>query len=143
MRGAKGGAGRKGIDHETQPAGLWPPTRANGQVAFGVYAIEPETGSYLPIALDVLTLRGDLISDVTAFRARCAILFGFLTAVFAETLTLRSLGDRRLRVTAAAGPASLTCRALIPTANSNPSLAGCCLRDQRPLLDGFRVSGRV
>jgi hypothetical protein len=100
MRGAKGGAGRKGIDHETQPAGLWPPTRANGQVAFGVYAIEPETGSYLPIALDVLTLRGDLISDVTAFRARCAILFGFLTAVFAETLTLRSLGDRRLRVTA-------------------------------------------
>jgi hypothetical protein len=86
MRGAKGGAGRKGIDHETQPAGLWPPTRANGQVAFGVYAIEPETGSYLPIALDVLTLRGDLISDVTAFRARCAILFGFLTAVFAEVL---------------------------------------------------------
>jgi RNA polymerase sigma-70 factor, ECF subfamily len=44
------------------------PTQANGQLAFGVYAIEPEIGSYLPIALDVVTLRGDLIADVTAFR---------------------------------------------------------------------------
>jgi RNA polymerase sigma-70 factor, ECF subfamily len=44
------------------------PTRANGQPALGTYLIEPETGSYLPIALDVLTLRGDLIADVTAFR---------------------------------------------------------------------------
>src|SRR5215213_3704718 len=32
------------------------PTGANGQLAFGVYAIEPETDSYLPIALDVVTL---------------------------------------------------------------------------------------
>ena len=42
--------------------------RANGQLALGTYLIEPETGSYAPIALDVLTLRGDLIADVTAFR---------------------------------------------------------------------------
>jgi RNA polymerase sigma-70 factor (ECF subfamily) len=44
------------------------PIRANGQLAFGVYAIKPDASSYLPIALDVLTLRGDLIVDVTAFR---------------------------------------------------------------------------
>jgi RNA polymerase sigma-70 factor, ECF subfamily len=44
------------------------PARANGQPALGTYLIEPETGSYLPVALDVLTFRGDLIADVTAFR---------------------------------------------------------------------------
>ena len=44
------------------------PTQANGQLTFAVYAIEQETGSYLPIALDVVTLHGDLIADVTAFR---------------------------------------------------------------------------
>jgi RNA polymerase sigma-70 factor (ECF subfamily) len=44
------------------------PTRANGQLALGCYAIDPKTDSYLPIALDVLTLRDDLIVGVTAFR---------------------------------------------------------------------------
>jgi RNA polymerase sigma-70 factor (ECF subfamily) len=42
-------------------------TRANGQPALGVYAIQPD-GSYAPIALDVLTLRGERIAAVTAFR---------------------------------------------------------------------------
>jgi RNA polymerase sigma-70 factor, ECF subfamily len=45
------------------------PTRANGQLALGTYALDAEAGSYRPIALDVLTLRGSLISDVTAFRS--------------------------------------------------------------------------
>jgi len=44
------------------------PARANGQLALGGYLLDPDTGSYLPIALDVLTLREEEIVDVTAFR---------------------------------------------------------------------------
>ena len=44
------------------------PARANGQFALGIYLIDAEAGAYLPLALDVLTLHGDQISDVTAFR---------------------------------------------------------------------------
>jgi RNA polymerase sigma-70 factor, ECF subfamily len=44
------------------------PTRANGQLALGTYSLDPERGVYLPIALDVLTLRGTSISEVFAFR---------------------------------------------------------------------------
>jgi len=46
------------------------PTRANGQPALAFYAWDDEDGAYLPFALNVLTLRGDKISDVTAFVAR-------------------------------------------------------------------------
>ena len=46
------------------------PTRANGQLALGTYQWRPEEGSWLPIALDVLTLRGARIADVMAFRTR-------------------------------------------------------------------------
>jgi RNA polymerase sigma-70 factor, ECF subfamily len=42
-------------------------TSANGQPALGTYALS-EGGRHLPIALDVLTLRGELIADITAFR---------------------------------------------------------------------------
>jgi RNA polymerase sigma-70 factor (ECF subfamily) len=44
------------------------PARANGQLAVGVYALDPERSRYLPIALDVLTLRDRRIAAVTAFR---------------------------------------------------------------------------
>ena len=44
------------------------PTRSNGQVALGTYQLDPEHGGCLPLALDVLTLRGEEIADVTAFR---------------------------------------------------------------------------
>jgi len=44
------------------------PTRANGQLALGAYQWTPERESYLPIALDVLTLHGTRIAEVTAFR---------------------------------------------------------------------------
>jgi RNA polymerase sigma-70 factor (ECF subfamily) len=43
-------------------------THANGQPALGAYALDAAGLAYEPIALDVLTLRGDLIADVTAFR---------------------------------------------------------------------------
>ena len=46
--------------------------QANGQPALAFYAWDPDAEAYLPFALNVLSLRGDLISDVTAFIARAA-----------------------------------------------------------------------
>src|SRR3954447_24619372 len=43
---------------------------ANGQPAVAAYTWHPEAGAYLPFALDVLTLRGDRIAEVTAFIVR-------------------------------------------------------------------------
>jgi RNA polymerase sigma-70 factor, ECF subfamily len=52
-----------------RPTGLrYHSAQANGQLAVGAYALDPERGRYLPIALDVLTLRGERIADITAFR---------------------------------------------------------------------------
>ena len=48
------------------------PVRANGQPALAFYAWDPDEEAYLPFALNVLTFRGDRISDVTAFIARIA-----------------------------------------------------------------------
>jgi len=47
-------------------------THANGQPALGFYAWNAEDSRYRPFALNVLTLRGDQVSDVTAFIARSA-----------------------------------------------------------------------
>jgi RNA polymerase sigma-70 factor (ECF subfamily) len=44
------------------------PARANGQPAIGSYMWSDEAGAYLPEALDVYTLRGDRIAEVTAFK---------------------------------------------------------------------------
>jgi RNA polymerase sigma-70 factor (ECF subfamily) len=45
-------------------------TRANGQPALAFYAWDESEGAYLPFALNVLTLRGRQVSDVTAFIVR-------------------------------------------------------------------------
>jgi RNA polymerase sigma-70 factor (ECF subfamily) len=45
-------------------------TRANGQPALGFYAWDEGERAYLPFALNVLTFRGTLIAEVTAFIAR-------------------------------------------------------------------------
>jgi RNA polymerase sigma-70 factor (ECF subfamily) len=45
-------------------------TRANGQPALGFYSWDEGEEAYLPFALNVLTLRGPEITDVTAFVAR-------------------------------------------------------------------------
>jgi RNA polymerase sigma-70 factor, ECF subfamily len=45
-------------------------TTANGQPALGFYAWNAEDQGYRPFALNVLSLRGSQISDVTAFIAR-------------------------------------------------------------------------
>lgn len=46
------------------------PVRANGQPALAFYSWDEAAGAYLPFALNVLTIRDRLISDVTAFIAR-------------------------------------------------------------------------
>ena len=43
-------------------------TRANEQLAIASYKLEPSAARYRPIGIEVLTLRGDLISDITIFR---------------------------------------------------------------------------
>jgi RNA polymerase sigma-70 factor (ECF subfamily) len=50
----------------------WKPVEvhASGQVALAFYSWDDDEGAYLPFALNVLTLRGSRISDVTAFIAR-------------------------------------------------------------------------
>jgi RNA polymerase sigma-70 factor, ECF subfamily len=45
-------------------------TRANGQTALAFYSWDADQETYLPFALNVLTLRGKRISDVTAFITR-------------------------------------------------------------------------
>lgn len=50
----------------------WKPllTRANGQPTLAFYSWDPEQEAYVPFALNVLTLDGEEISDVTAFIVR-------------------------------------------------------------------------
>jgi RNA polymerase sigma-70 factor (ECF subfamily) len=45
-------------------------TRANAQPALGFYAWDDAAGGFLPFALNVLSLQGELVSDVTAFIVR-------------------------------------------------------------------------
>jgi RNA polymerase sigma-70 factor (ECF subfamily) len=43
-------------------------TRANGQPALAAYLLDESASCFVPLALDVLSLRGDAIAAVTAFR---------------------------------------------------------------------------
>jgi RNA polymerase sigma-70 factor, ECF subfamily len=67
--------GRKAISDSWLMPGGPPPrlryvkTSANGQPALATYCLDAGSGSYLPIALDVLTLRGPRIAEVVAFRS--------------------------------------------------------------------------
>src|SRR4051794_5852095 len=63
---------------ETGPlSGAWRwrhrPAQANGQPAVGAYTWDEASGCYLPFALDVITLEGDRIKEVTAFITRTAV----------------------------------------------------------------------
>ena len=49
------------------------PTRASGQAAIGSYAWYEDDGCYRPFALDVLTLEGEKIKDVTSFITRSTL----------------------------------------------------------------------
>jgi RNA polymerase sigma-70 factor, ECF subfamily len=46
------------------------PAHVNGQAAIASYAWVPASGAYQPFALDVLTLRGDRIAEITSFITR-------------------------------------------------------------------------
>ena len=48
------------------------PVRVNGQAASGAYCWHDQEGAYLPFALDVLTLDGDRIKEITSFIMRPA-----------------------------------------------------------------------
>ena len=50
----------------------WRPiqVRANGQPALAFYSWDPDEEAYMPFALNVLTVRGDKVSDITAFIIR-------------------------------------------------------------------------
>ena len=65
------------------------PARANGQPALAFYAWDEDERRYLPFALNVLTFRGELISDVTAFVARATDI--------PERRVVRALGGRAHR----------------------------------------------
>jgi RNA polymerase sigma-70 factor (ECF subfamily) len=45
-------------------------TRANGQPALAFYSWDEDAQAYLPFALNVMSFRGNQISDVTAFIVR-------------------------------------------------------------------------
>lgn len=61
---------------ESSMSGNWRwraiPARANAQPALAFYAWDDPAGAYLPFALNVLSLRDGLVSDVTAFIVRSA-----------------------------------------------------------------------
>jgi hypothetical protein len=44
------------------------PVRANGQLAFGHYIWRDERGAFVPHAIQVVTLDGDRIAGIVAFR---------------------------------------------------------------------------
>jgi hypothetical protein len=48
------------------------PAAANGQLAFGLYAWDDRAQTFLPRAIDVLTLRGTRIQEITAFLTPAA-----------------------------------------------------------------------
>ena len=61
------GAGLAKAAHEFCAEATWLPARANGQVAIAYYHRDASTGRYTPAAIDVITLEGVLIKDITAF----------------------------------------------------------------------------
>jgi RNA polymerase sigma-70 factor (ECF subfamily) len=61
-------ANARGVrDNATNQARRQIATRANGQLAVGRYTFEPRAGCWVASVLDVLTLDGDRISEVTGF----------------------------------------------------------------------------
>jgi hypothetical protein len=72
----------RGRDAIAQWAANWPMsgdwrwktvrTSANGQPTLGYYTWNDREGAYIPFALNVLSLQGSVITDVTAFIARSA-----------------------------------------------------------------------
>ena len=66
-RGRETIAGFAAAAHEFCAEATSLPMRANGQVAIAYYHKDADTGRYKPAAIDVITLEGVLIKDITAF----------------------------------------------------------------------------
>jgi RNA polymerase sigma-70 factor (TIGR02960 family) len=60
------------------------PATANGQLAFGTYLWDDAAGAYVPGGLDVLTLRGGQVAEVTAFLTVDFSRFGLPAAIGAS-----------------------------------------------------------
>jgi hypothetical protein len=52
------------------------PVTANGQHAFGTYLLDDATDQYVPGGLDILTIRGERVAEVTAFLTADFTRFG-------------------------------------------------------------------
>jgi len=63
------------------------PARANGQLAFGRYAWNDKTQTFMPGAIDVLTLHGAQIQEITAFLTPDAFRGFDLPAILDESGT--------------------------------------------------------
>jgi RNA polymerase sigma-70 factor, ECF subfamily len=63
------------------------PAHANGQVAFGAYAWHDRAQAFMPRAVDVLTLRGAQIREITAFLTPDAFRGFGLPAILTEPRT--------------------------------------------------------
>jgi RNA polymerase sigma-70 factor, ECF subfamily len=59
------------------------PTTANGQLAFGTYMWDGAAGAYVPGGLDVLTLRGGCVAEITAFLTADLTRFGLPPRIYA------------------------------------------------------------
>jgi RNA polymerase sigma-70 factor (TIGR02960 family) len=57
------------------------PTMANGQLAFGTYLWDDASGGYVSGGLDVLTISGGRVAEVTAFLAADLTRFGLPAAI--------------------------------------------------------------
>ena len=66
-RGRETIAGFAKAAHESCAQTTSLPTRANGQIAIAYYHKDADTGRYKPAAIDVITLEGALIKDITGF----------------------------------------------------------------------------
>jgi RNA polymerase sigma-70 factor, ECF subfamily len=66
-RGGETIAGFAKTAHEFCAESRAVPTQANGQVAIAYYHKDADTGRYMPAAIDVITIEGVLIKDITAF----------------------------------------------------------------------------
>jgi RNA polymerase sigma-70 factor (ECF subfamily) len=66
-RGREAIAGFAKTAHEECPETRSVPTCANGQLAVAYYSLETETGRWLPAAIDVITVEGTLIKEITGF----------------------------------------------------------------------------
>jgi RNA polymerase sigma-70 factor (ECF subfamily) len=71
------------------------PSRANGQLGIALYRLSEETGRYDWHSMEVLTLRGDRIAEITAFLDPDSYRFFDMPAVLSQESSATGPGGRR------------------------------------------------